>query len=345
MAWQHDRAIFYIFLSQSTLQIWIIYDSRLFDALFMMKITDVVKTGTPRMKILVLAGPTAVGKTRLAIEWAIRFNGEIIGTDSRQIYRHMDIGTAKPTPEEQAAVRHYMIDVVNPDETFTLAEYQAQAYALIHEIHKRGKLPMLVGGTGLYITAVMEGWTIPEVPPNPGLRAELEQKSPEALFSQLETLDPITAASIDRNNPRRLVRALEVTLSAGRPFSELRQKNVPDYDAAYFALTMDRAALYAQADSRVEKMLAAGWIEETRQLQARGYAPPLPAMSALGYPQIFAHLRGEISLDETRQQIQLATHKFIRRQYTWLRGHDPGWQWITPGQEVSPQVVDWLARG
>ncbi len=293
------------------------------------------------MKVLVLAGPTAVGKTRLAVEWANRFHGEIIGADSRQIYRYMDIGTAKPTPEEQTAAKHHMIDVVNPDETLTLAEYQERTVALIHEIHGRGRLPMLVGGTGLYITAVMEGWQIPEVPPNPELRAELEQKSAEDLYAQLELLDPITAARIDRSNPRRLVRALEVTLTTGRPFSELRQKNPPDYDALYLALTMDRAALYAQADARVDRMLAAGWIEEARNLQA--YAPTLPSMSALGYPQIFAYLRGELTYEELRQQIQLATHKFIRRQYTWLRGHDSGWQWIT--QDVSPQIGEWLASG
>lgn len=293
------------------------------------------------MKVLVLAGPTAVGKTRLAVEWANRFHGEIIGADSRQIYRHMDIGTAKPTPEEQASATHHMIDVVNPDETLTLAEYQERAAALIHEIHGRGRLPMLVGGTGLYITAVMEGWQIPEVPPNPELRAELEQKSAEELFAQLEPLDPITAARIDRSNPRRLVRALEVTLTTGRPFSELRQKNPPDYEALYLALTMDRAALYAQADARVDSMLATGWIEEAQKLQ--GYAPTLPSMSALGYPQIFAYLRGELAYEEMRQQIQHATHKFIRRQYTWLRGHDPGWQWIT--QDVSPQIANWLASG
>lgn len=295
------------------------------------------------MKVLVLTGPTAVGKTRLAIHWATQFNGEIIGADSRQIYRYMDIGTAKPTPEEQTAAPHHMLDMVNPDENFTLAEYQDKVYPLIGDIHQRGKLPMLVGGTGLYITAVMEGWQIPEVPPNPELRAELEQKSAEALFAQLQALDPTTAAQIDRSNPRRLVRALEVTLVSGRPFSELRQKSPPNYDALYFALTMQREALYQQADKRIEKMLDAGWVDEAKKLQEMGYAPPTPSMSALGYPQIFAHLRGEISFDEMRQHIQFATHKFIRRQYTWLRGHDPGWQWIEPTADVANQIANWLA--
>lgn len=294
------------------------------------------------MKILVLAGPTAVGKTRLAIEWANQFNGEIIGADSRQIYRAMDIGTAKPTPEEQAAVPHHLIDVVRPDENFTLADYQVQANTFINEIHARGKLPMLVGGTGMYITATMEGWQIPEVPPNPELRAELEQKSAAELFAYLEKIDPLSASQVDRSNPRRLVRALEVTLSTGRPFAELRQKNPPDYDALYFALTMERDLLYQQADRRVDNMLQNGWIEESQQLLTQGYAPPMPSMSALGYPQIFAYLRGEMSLEEARQQIQHATHKFIRRQYTWLRGHDSGWQWIEPDENVTDKISAWL---
>lgn len=283
-----------------------------------------------------------MGKTALAIRLAQQWNGEILNADSRQIYRYMDIGTAKPTPDEQAAVPHHLIDLVNPDQTFTVSQFQAAATALIADIQGRGKLPILAGGTGLYITAIMEGWQIPEVPPDPELRAQLEAMSTAELLTKLRQLDPAGAAVIDGDNPRRLVRAVEVSLLTGRPFSELRTKQPPAYDALYFALTMERAELYARADRRVEILLQRGWIEEVRRLGEMGFPPYLPAMSALGYPQIAAYLRGEINLEQAKTDICHATHHFIRRQYTWLRGHDPGWRWITSTDDPTPQIEDWL---
>ena len=297
---------------------------------------------TKGAKVLVLGGPTAVGKTALAIAWARAFDGEIINTDSSQIYREMDSGTAKPSPEEQAAAPHHLINIVAPDESFTLADFQARAEAVIQQITGRGKLPILAGGTGMYITATLEGWRIPEVPPDPALRASLEARTNEGLLDELRNLDPKTADSIDAKNPRRLVRALEVCLITGRPFSELRQKEPPGYDILPYVLTMPREALYERADARVDMMLERGWIDEARALIEKGYEGP--SMSALGYPQIGQHLRGELSLEDMKTSIKNATHKFIRRQYTWLRGHDPGWRWIESGEDERAAIGAWLSH-
>lgn len=297
--------------------------------------------------LLILTGPTAVGKTALALAWAEQFNGEIINADSRQVYRHMEIGTAKPSPAERAQVPHHLFDLVDPDQSFSQAEYQTLAYATIAEIQGRGKLPMLVGGTGLYITSTIEGWSAPQIAPDLALRAELETKTKAELFAQLAKLDPVSAETIDRDNPRRLIRALEVCIVSGQPFSQLRQKNPPPYDILAFALDMPRPDLYARADQRALTMIERGWIEETRHLtEDLGYDPKLPSFSALGYPQIAAHLRGEMTLPQTIERIQLDTHHFIRRQYTWIRGHVPasGWQWLTHDQQAEGQITAWLEK-
>jgi len=294
-------------------------------------------------QLVVLAGATAVGKTTCAIQWAQQFNGEIINADSRQLYQHMDIGTAKPTKDEQLAAQHHLLDWVTPDQTITLAKYQQAAYAAIEDIQLRGKLPLLVGGTGLYITATLEGWTIPEVPPNPTLRADLEKRSNESLLAEIRELDPVTADRIDAQNPARLIRALEVCLETGRPFSELRQKSPPDYDILPFVLDMPREALYARADARVQAMLDAGWIAEVDHLQKSGYTANAPAMTALGYPQIRSVLAGDMTLDEAVTLIHRATRRYIRRQYTWIRGHEPvpGWRWIMAEDDAQSQIANW----
>jgi tRNA dimethylallyltransferase len=298
------------------------------------------------IKLLVLTGPTAVGKTALAIQWAQALGGEIINADSRQVYRHMDIGTAKPSLAEQASVPHHLLDVVAPDQAFSLAEYQKAAAERIQEIHHRAKLPILVGGTGLYLTALIEAWQIPEVPPNPELRARLEATPLADLVAQLGELDPAAAAFLDLQNGRRVIRALEVTLLSGRPFSALRQKQAPLYDARCMVLDMPREALYARADARVGQMVAAGWPEEVRHLiQDLGYDPGLPSFSALGYPQMAALLRGEMNEGQAITAIQHATHSFIRRQYTWIRGHVPpgGWHFISPAEDGLEGLKLWLS--
>lgn len=281
--------------------------------------------------LLIILGPTAIGKTGLAIELAQKLNGEIIGADSRQVYKYMDIGTAKPTPEQKKSAIHHLVDVVSPDENLTLAQYQRMAYAAIDDVIKRGKFPMLVGGTGQYLTAVEEGWSIPEVPPNDTLREELETEAEtignEAFHAKLVKVDPTAAEKIHPNNVRRVVRALEVYMETGTPISILQQKKPPPYRIWALGLKMEREELYAQADKRVDMMIAEGFVDEVKMLINKGYAPALPSMSALGYREIATYLEGNITLAEAVELTKNSTHDFIRRQEIWFRGHDNGILW------------------
>jgi len=282
--------------------------------------------------LFALVGPTAVGKTALAIELARRFDGEIVSADSRQIYRGMDIGTAKPTCEEQARAPHHLIDIVAPDEPYTLADYQAQAYAAIDGILARGKQPFLVGGTGLYVRAVVEGLRIPRVPPNEELRAQLALEDGAALYERLRALDPDAAARIDPRNVRRTIRALEVCLTTGAKFSELGRASPPSYPVTQVGLTLPRPELYARIDARVEQMMADGLVAEVEALAAQRYDWELPSMSGLGYREIGAYLRGEVSLDEAVANIKRDTRDFVRRQYAWFRLKDERIHWFENAQ-------------
>jgi tRNA dimethylallyltransferase len=300
-----------------------------------------------RGRLIALIGATGVGKTALAIQIAQHFNGEIVGADSRQIYRYMDIGTAKPTPAERAAAPHHLIDVTDPDQPLTLAEYQRLAYAAIANIHGRGKLPLLVGGTGQYVTAVLEGWSAPEVPPDPALRAELEalcaERGTAALVERLRTLDPISAARIDPHNSRRLIRALEVCLISGKPFSAQRQKAPPPYHVLEIGLHMPRQALFPRLDARIDRMMQDGLLEEVAWLHERGYDPRLPALSGLGYAQLGAHLRGECSLEDALIAFKRETRAFVRRQETWFRHHGaPEWFPAEESAAVLERIAAWL---
>jgi tRNA dimethylallyltransferase len=280
-----------------------------------------------RPPLLVVVGPTAVGKTSLSLHLAQRFSGEIVSADSRLFYRGMDIGTAKPTPAERQLVPHHLIDIANPDETMTLGAYQDLAYAVIAGIHRRGRLPILVGGTGQYIKAVVEGWGIPRVSPQPALRAALENLGGPELARWLAVLDPVAAARLDPRNVRRVIRALEVILVTGRPISTLQQKNPPPYTRLMVGLTCARTRLYRRIDRRVEQMLDEGLLAEVQALLAAGYARHLPAMSGLGYQQLAAHLAGEMTLAEAVERIKFETHRFARQQYTWFRPDDPHIHW------------------
>ena len=298
--------------------------------------------------LIVILGPTAIGKTSLALDVAEAVNGEIVGADSRQVYRYMDIGTAKPTAEQSRRVRHHLIDIVEPDEPLGLAQYQRKTYSAIDAIQRRGNLPLLVGGTGQYISAVIEGWSIPEVAPNLVLRAELEQfaarNGSQALHERLRVHDAVAADRIHPNNVRRVVRALEVCLESGLPFSELQRKKPPPYQIMQVGLTMDRDQLYQKADRRVDQMLDAGFLEEVQGLLERGYDRSLPSMSGLGYAQFTAHLLDGIPLDEAIATTKTATHDFIRRQFTWFRGHDPGVLWHNMVNVQSSQVINVIGR-
>src|SRR5215469_1427828 len=314
----------------------------------------------PDIPLLVLIGPTAIGKTRLAVELAeylrVHAGGrpvEAVSADSRQIYREMDIATAKPDAEDLARLPHHLLDVVSPDEVYTLAQYQAAANAAIAQIWSRGRLPLLVGGTGLYVRAVVDGLAIPEVPPDPDLRAQLEatlaEQGTAALHAQLAALDPTAAARIDASNPRRLVRALEVCLITGRPISEQQGSRPTPYQTLKMGLTLERGELYRRADQRIDMMISAGLVEETRGLVERGYSWELPSMSSLGYREIGRYLRQEISLEAATERFKLDTHQYIRRQLTWFRS-EKSVTWLDAG--LSPEslvlqaaalVEPWLA--
>lgn len=273
--------------------------------------------------LVVILGATAVGKTELSLDLAATFDGEIVGADSRQLYRGMDIGTAKPTPEELARAPHHLIDIVDPDTPFTVAEYQRLAYATIDAVHGRGRVPFLVGGSALYVRAVVEGLSIPEVPPNPELRAQLEADlaahGVSALAQRLASLDPKTAAVTDLNNPRRVLRSLEIFLTTGRSKVDLEGAMPPPYAMLTIGLTRPRAELHARIRARVEAMFAAGLVEETARLLAAGYSPVLPSMSSLGYREVAAYLAGDLTRAQAIDRICVETNRFVRHQMTWFR--------------------------
>jgi tRNA dimethylallyltransferase len=290
--------------------------------------------------LLVLGGPTAVGKTAAAIAVARRFDGEVVSADSRQVYRGMDIGTAKPTPEERAATPHHLIDVADPDDDFSLAQYVGLAREAIGGILARGRLPILAGGTPLYLNAVAEGWRVPHAPPDPALRAALEAEAARdglaALEARLAAADPVAAAR-SAGNLRRVVRALEVFLTTGVPMSAQEGKEPPPYRVRTIILELDRAALHARIDARVERMVAAGLVEEVRGLLERGFSPALPAMSGIGYAEIAAYLGGELTLPEAVERIKFNTHRYVRHQETWFRRN-------RAAARIDVARGDWLER-
>ncbi len=297
--------------------------------------------------LLLVVGPTAVGKTAVGVQLALCLGGEVVSADSRQIYRLMDIGTAKPSAEERARVPHHLLDVVDPDQTLTLAEYQQLAYAALRGIVGRGRVPLVVGGTGLYIRAVAEGWTIPPVAPNAALRealqARAEREGGESLYAELRAVDPEAAERIDSRNVRRVIRALEVYHGSGRAFSAQQRRRPPPYDLLWIGLTMPRGELYQRADVRIEHMMAAGWADEVRDLLTRGYGPELPAFSALGYREMAAYVQGKTSLDEALALIKRHTRGFIRHQYAWFRPQDPRIHWFDMSEPCLTGIEE-LAR-
>ncbi|MCA9928097.1 MAG: tRNA (adenosine(37)-N6)-dimethylallyltransferase MiaA [Anaerolineales bacterium] len=295
--------------------------------------------------LLVIVGQTAVGKTALSLRLAELFNGEIVSADSRLFYRGMDIGTAKPSAAEQTAVSHHLIDICDPDETVTLGDYQRLAYRTIDGIAANGRLPILVGGTGQYVKAVVEGWGIPKVPPHSALRAALEQMDGGELVRWIKALDPVAAARLDLRNLRRVIRALEVTLVAGVPISVLQKKSLPAYRIGMIGLARERSALYARIDARVDRMMVNGLLDEVKGLREEGYGRLLPSMSGLGYRQLWAYLDGEMTLDEAVERIKFETHRFSRQQNTWFRRDDPRIVWFDMGEVgVETAVINYVQQ-
>jgi tRNA dimethylallyltransferase len=282
-------------------------------------------------RLIAIVGPTAVGKSRLAIHLAQRFNGEIVSADSRQVYRYMDIGTAKPSTEQRALIPHHLIDVVDPDQDFSLALYQEMAYRAIDDIQQRGRLALLVGGSGLYVHAVIGGLRIPLVAPDAELRRSLEEKAAaggyRALYDELKEIDPDAAQRIDPRNVRRVIRAIEVSRLSGIPFSQL-QRSKPLFCTLVIGLTTAREDLYRRIDSRVDGMMERGFVREVEGLLKQGYSLDLPSMSGLGYKQIGQYLRGKMEMDEAVQRIKYETHRFARHQYAWFRPRDEAIHWF-----------------
>lgn len=317
-----------------------------------------------RPKLVVIVGPTASGKTGLGIALAKQFNGEVISADSRQIYRDMNIGTAKPAGEwveadlegmkgnilsifgggarrfEVEGVPHWGIDVANPDEDFNVSQFKMYAEARIKDIVKRGKLPILVGGTGLWVDAVVDNLSLPEVPPNAKIRTELESRTTDDLFAEFKRLDPAGAEVIDRHNKRRLVRALEVTRVTGKPFSAQQVKGEPQYDVLKIGMDVEKEELDHRISTRVDEMIANGLVNEVRALLKKYPADGI-AMSGIGYRQIAYFLNGKANLAAAIDDVKKDTRAYAKRQLTWFK-RDPRIQWLKQPQEAETLVAKFV---
>ncbi|MBT2288019.1 tRNA (adenosine(37)-N6)-dimethylallyltransferase MiaA [Paenibacillus albidus] len=290
-------------------------------------------TTEARRKVLVLLGPTAVGKTNLSLELAAAYGAEIISGDSMQVYRGMDIGTAKITPAEMKGIPHHLIDIHDPQDAYSAAEFQEQGKRLIEEISERGKLPFIVGGTGLYIESLCYGFRFSEAVADEAFRQEQEEYAEQfgalALHAKLAEVDPASAERLHPNDRRRIIRALEIhhqtntTLSA----SHATQNKESPYDLCLIGLTMDRKILYKRIEDRIDSMLADGLVTEVKSLLERGYGRSLVSMQGLGYKEIAAYLAGEMSLDEAVILLKRDTRRFAKRQLSWFR-HMKEIEWI-----------------
>ncbi len=304
--------------------------------------------------LVCIVGPTAVGKTRLAISLAQRFGGEIINSDSRQGYRYMEIGTAKPTSQERAQAPHHLLDILDPDQDFGLGSFLSLANQEIQEILGRDRLPMAVGGTGQYIWALVEGWQVPQVAPDPEFRRakelEAEEQGPLALYRELESIDPQRAAQLDPRNLRRVIRALEIHHSTQSLPSSYSSQGKPTVRPLVIGLNLERQELYARIDERVDIMMETGLEEEARSLASMGYPLGKGALASPGYLEMGLYLSGEIELDEAVQRTKFQTHRMARRQHTWFKAQDPRIHWLSAASpnleaEASALVEGFLAGG
>ena len=289
----------------------------------------------PSKKILVIVGPTASGKTRMAVELAKAHNGEVVSADSMQIYRRMDIGTAKPTAEEMDGVPHHMIDVADPEEDFSVARYVELASACVDDILARGKLPIVAGGTGLYVDSLLSGRIFAAFSPESALRKELEEelaeRGGEAMLAELSRVDPEAAARLHPNDHKRIVRALEVYRSTGKTISEHNRETralPPRYEALTIGLNFqDRADLWARIDARVDQMAADGLEREVRELLSSGLSPRCTAMQAIGYKEFVAAVEGTMTWREAEELVKLRSRQYAKRQLTWFR-RNPEVHWL-----------------
>ena len=299
--------------------------------------------------LIVLLGPTAVGKTALSIDLAKALDGEIISSDSRLFYRGMDIGTAKPSAAEMAQVPHHLVDVEDPDQTWSLALFQKKAYAAIDDIHARHKIPILVGGTGQYVHALAYGWEMPTQAPDDHLRDVLERWGQEIgaypLYQKLAILDAEAARNIEWQNMRRTIRALEVIFHTGKRFSSQRRKGNQRYPVLLIGLWRPREEIYQRVDERIEVMFEEGFAEEVQRLLDAGYTPEMRSMASIGYRETTAYLRGEMTLEEVKSRMRQLTHQFVRRQGNWFKDSDPNIQWFDLHEEnVFQSILDTIQQ-
>ncbi len=289
-------------------------------------------------KIIAVVGPTASGKTALAIEIAKRVNGEVVSCDSMQIYRHMNIGTAKPTPEEQQAVPHHMIDIVEPCENFNVADFTAAARECIDSLHQRGKVPVLAGGTGLYVDSIIENIVFPDIGQAPEFCSEMaklaETEGNEAVHLLLKARDPEAAEKIHPNNLRRVIRALEVCRLTGKTFTEYSReaRREAAYDALIFGIDAEREVLYDRINRRVDKMIDEGLENEVRMLCEMGIGRDTTAMQAIGYKELLDCFDGKVTFDEATEKIKMESRRYAKRQMTWFR-RNPNIVWVRPEKD------------
>ena len=293
--------------------------------------------------VVAVVGPTAVGKSKLGALLARTFNGEIVSADSRQVYRYMDIGTAKPTAEERSAVPHHLIDVVDPDGDFSVALFQSMAMEAVGQVIQRGRLPVIVGGSGLYIWSLVEGWEIPRVEPDAVFRKRLEERAAtegaKSLYQELERIDRKTAASIDPRNVRRVIRALEIHHTGGGVGPAQRRKKQPPFDTLIVGLTAERRRLYRMIDRRVDRMVEEGLVDEVKGLLGRGYGPDLPSMSSVGYKEVCQFISGRMDVATAVQRMKFETHRFARHQYAWFRLNDARIHWLDVDDQAEAGVL------
>ena len=300
--------------------------------------------------VVVVAGPTAVGKTEVGIRLAEALNGEIVSADARQVYRWMDIGTAKPTQEEQRRARHHLIDVADPDEAFSAGRYAREASCAIDTVRSQGKRPILVGGSGMYLSALFDGFSpMPEVPGviRDRLKAEAATDLP-ALFRKLRQVDPAACEKVHPNDTQRIVRGLEVYEATGKRLSDLQSRppeTSGNWTVRWFGLNMDRQALYDRIDARVDRMLEMGLVDEVAALQARGFGPELNALNTFGYREVFEYLSGAVDLESAALKIKSGTRHYAKRQLTWFR-RETRIAWVDPAREdAAVGILKMLDRG
>ena len=295
------------------------------------------------MKCLIaIVGPTGVGKSSLGLSIAQRFNSEIINSDSRQVYRHMDIGTAKPSGAELNSVPHHLFDIISPDQPYSLAQYQKSALETICRVHERNAVPVLVGGSGQYVWSVIENWQIPEVAPDTEFRERMtgiaREQGGDFLYQRLKAIDPAAAGKMLPGNLRRVIRALEIYEKTGQKPSSLQTKKGHAYPVKIIGLTCDRERLYDRINLRTDRMMESGLVDEVKRLMEMGYAPGLPSMSSLGYRQITGYLAGSTLLKEAVQAIKWETHRFARNQYAWFRLKDDRISWFDTAGVVDEKI-------